>query len=156
MSRQVFLLGVALPLVAGAFALTNWLLTPPAGVTEPNVRRIRAGMTRQNVEALFGDPGTPHIIATSIKTVTAADRGSDLPGTSRPSKGGFVPWSYSTPSVSGSMSKCSGPARAWVTWEGDRLEVVVGFGLDERVVELTVNGQDRSRSLAGLGSWLGW
>jgi hypothetical protein len=53
MSRRVYLLGVGLALVAGAFLLTDALLWQP-GVTEANVRRIRPGMKRTEVEAVLG------------------------------------------------------------------------------------------------------
>src|SRR5215470_1382865 len=56
MNRQVYLLGVALALLTGAFLLTNALLYPP-GVTEANFRRLRQGMTVGQVNALFGCPG---------------------------------------------------------------------------------------------------
>jgi hypothetical protein len=55
MSRGVYLLGVGIVLVAGAFLLTDRLLWRP-GVTEANVRRIRPGMTVQQVEGLLGGP----------------------------------------------------------------------------------------------------
>jgi hypothetical protein len=53
MPRLVYLLGVGLALVAGAFLLTDALLWRP-GVTEANVRRIRPGMKRTEVEAVLG------------------------------------------------------------------------------------------------------
>src|SRR5262245_36440790 len=53
MSRRVYLLGVGLALVALAFVLTDALLWEP-GVTAANVKRIRAGMTLAQVEAIFG------------------------------------------------------------------------------------------------------
>jgi hypothetical protein len=56
MPRRVYLLGVGLALVAGAFLLTDALLRRP-GVTEVNVRRIRVGMTLAEVEALLGGCG---------------------------------------------------------------------------------------------------
>ncbi len=61
MSRQTYLLGVAVALVAGAFVLTDWLLTPPLtpGVTQANVRRLRRGMTSAEVRAILGDPVYP-------------------------------------------------------------------------------------------------
>jgi hypothetical protein len=55
MSRGVFLLGVGIVLLAGAFLLTDRLLFTP-GVTEANVRRIRPGMSVQQVEGLLGGP----------------------------------------------------------------------------------------------------
>jgi hypothetical protein len=54
MSRQVYLLGLGLALVALAFLLTEALLWRP-GVTQANVRRIREGMTFREVKALLGD-----------------------------------------------------------------------------------------------------
>jgi hypothetical protein len=56
MSRRVYLLGVGLALVALALALTDWALTPGTGPTEANARRIRPGMTLEEVEALLGGP----------------------------------------------------------------------------------------------------
>jgi len=58
MSRRVFLLGVGLALLALAFLLTDGLLWEP-GVTEANGRKVRAGMTVTEVEALLGAPGAP-------------------------------------------------------------------------------------------------
>ena len=55
MSRGVYLLGVGIVLLAGAFLLTDRLLWRP-GVTEANVRRIRPGMSVQEVEGLLGGP----------------------------------------------------------------------------------------------------
>ena len=51
MSRQVYLLGVGMLLVAGALLLTDWAVRPPPapGVTEANVRRIREGMTLEQL-----------------------------------------------------------------------------------------------------------
>jgi hypothetical protein len=55
MSRGVYLLGVGIVLLAGAFLLTDRLLWRP-GVTEANVRRNRVGMTSAQVEAILGGP----------------------------------------------------------------------------------------------------
>jgi hypothetical protein len=54
MPRRVYLLGVGLALVALAFAFTDWALSLQPGVTEANVKRVRAGMMLAEVEALFG------------------------------------------------------------------------------------------------------
>ena len=55
MSRQVYLLGVGLALLAGAFLLADDLLWGPP-VTEADARRIRPGMTLRKVEAILGRP----------------------------------------------------------------------------------------------------
>jgi hypothetical protein len=55
MPGRVYLLGVGLALVAGAFLLTDALLWRP-GATEANARRIREGMTLGEVEAITGRP----------------------------------------------------------------------------------------------------
>lgn len=53
MGRLVFLTGVAMYALAVAFLLTDQLVWCP-GVTERNCRRIRPGMTQQQVEVVFG------------------------------------------------------------------------------------------------------
>jgi hypothetical protein len=58
MSRRVYLLGIGLALVALALALTDWVLSLQPGVTETNVKRIKDGMTLDQVEALLGGPGS--------------------------------------------------------------------------------------------------
>jgi len=56
MSRRVYLLGVGLALVALGLAFTDWALSLQPG-TEPNLRRIRPGMSLADVESLLGSPG---------------------------------------------------------------------------------------------------
>ena len=56
MSRRVYLLGAGLALVALALAVTDWALSLRPGVTEANAKRIRPGMTVQQVEGLMGGP----------------------------------------------------------------------------------------------------
>ena len=58
MPRGVFLLGLGLLLVAGAFVVTDALTTPAPGVTEENCDRIRKGMTLANVRAILGGPAS--------------------------------------------------------------------------------------------------
>jgi hypothetical protein len=57
MPRLVYLSGVGLALVALAFAVTDAALGPRPGVTEANVRRIKPGMLKGEVEAILGGPG---------------------------------------------------------------------------------------------------
>ena len=54
MSRRVFLLGLGLALVALALAFTDWVLSLQPGVTEANAKRIREGMTIEEVQAILG------------------------------------------------------------------------------------------------------
>jgi hypothetical protein len=54
MSKQVYRLGIAVALVSLGFVVTNQLLTPPPGVTEVNVKRLRPGMTLDQIEAILG------------------------------------------------------------------------------------------------------
>jgi hypothetical protein len=55
MSKRVYFGSVALYVLTLAFLLTDRLVWQPA-VTEANVRRIRPGMTRAEVEAILGQP----------------------------------------------------------------------------------------------------
>ncbi|HYT90030.1 MAG TPA: hypothetical protein VEL76_15090 [Gemmataceae bacterium] len=54
-TRRVAWVGIALTVVVLALGVTERLLWQP-GVTEANVRRLRAGMTLQEVENLLGGP----------------------------------------------------------------------------------------------------
>jgi outer membrane protein assembly factor BamE (lipoprotein component of BamABCDE complex) len=57
MGKRLFLLGVAIVAVALAFTVTDSLLvTLTAGVTEANVRRIRVGMSKPQVDRILGRP----------------------------------------------------------------------------------------------------
>jgi hypothetical protein len=55
MSRRVFLLGVGLAAVALAFVVTDSVIGRAPGVTETNARRLRAGMSLEEIEAILGD-----------------------------------------------------------------------------------------------------
>ncbi len=61
MSRRMYVLGVALTLVALALAVTDWALSLQPGVTERNVNRVREGMSVSEVEALMGKPHVPGV-----------------------------------------------------------------------------------------------
>src|SRR5262245_36934430 len=54
MPRLVYLAGLTLVVLAGAFRLTDSLLAGPPAVTEANVGRIKEGMTLGRVEAILG------------------------------------------------------------------------------------------------------
>jgi hypothetical protein len=55
MARSVFLLGLGIAAVGVAFGLLDLVIGPTPGVTEANVRRLRAGMSIEDVEAILGD-----------------------------------------------------------------------------------------------------
>ncbi|MCI0459976.1 MAG: hypothetical protein L0Z62_23745, partial [Gemmataceae bacterium] len=57
MSKRVYLLGVGLALVALAFLITDAATRPRQGPTEANLRRVRAGMTLAEVQAILGPQG---------------------------------------------------------------------------------------------------
>jgi hypothetical protein len=57
MPKLVYLSGVGLTLVALGFVITEAALGPRPGVTEANVRRIKPGMMKEEVEAILGGPG---------------------------------------------------------------------------------------------------
>jgi hypothetical protein len=61
MSRRVYLLGLGAALVALALAFTDRALSLRPGVTEANVKRIRAGMTLGQVNALLGSRPTDRL-----------------------------------------------------------------------------------------------
>jgi hypothetical protein len=57
MPRLLFLLGVAILLVSGAFILTDNILGPSPGPTEANALRVKPGMKLQEVQAILGGRG---------------------------------------------------------------------------------------------------
>src|SRR5262249_56690597 len=61
MPRLVYLSGIALLLVAGAFLLTDHLLAPLPGVTEANAKRVRKGMSWAWAERVLGGPATDEV-----------------------------------------------------------------------------------------------
>src|SRR5262249_36879003 len=73
MSRQVYLLGAGLALVALSLAFTDWALTLRPGVTKANVKRVRPGMTVEEVEAILGDYSDSHV-GMGIGTLPAPSR----------------------------------------------------------------------------------
>lgn len=56
MPRLVYLAGVGTALVALALAVTDAALGPRPGITEANVRRLKPGMTKEQVAAIHGVP----------------------------------------------------------------------------------------------------
>jgi hypothetical protein len=56
MSGRLYLLGAGLALVALGLAFTDWALSLQPGVTAPNARRIRPGMSLSEVEKILGRP----------------------------------------------------------------------------------------------------
>src|SRR5262245_57941083 len=71
MPRLTYLAGVALVLVGGALALTHELLGLWPGVNERNVRRIKEGMTLQEVEAILGGPAHRRLFIGGVTSLTS-------------------------------------------------------------------------------------
>jgi hypothetical protein len=138
MSRQVYLLGVGLVLVALAFIVTDRALPTTPGVTEANVKRVKVGMTYGEVEDLLG---FPDLIARmngglriSRSQVEAQLRGSSAV---RDANSGFVVW----------------------PWDGEEGTAVVYFRPDARVHKVTWMRADPPQGqsiFARLRAWLGW
>jgi hypothetical protein len=73
MSRRVYLLGLGLALVALALAFTDWALSLHTGVTEWNARRIRPGMTMDQVKGILGARVTSNDMADKIRKEVVPD-----------------------------------------------------------------------------------
>src|SRR5262249_61720109 len=108
----IWLLLLALVGIAGTHGML-WLTTPTPGLTEENVRRLRAGMTVQDVERLFGGPATYEPIAIAERPLVYAWTGSGgFQVTVWFDKGGFLsnalmlqnePWSWTVINVNESL-----------------------------------------------------
>jgi len=72
MSRPVYLLSLGIAAVGLGLAFTDWMLSLRPGVTEANLKQVRAGMTLQEVEALLGCPGV-RACRTANSTSTSED-----------------------------------------------------------------------------------
>jgi hypothetical protein len=85
MSRQIFLWGLGIVLVALAFVLTDQVVSGSPGVTEANCRRIRVGMALREVESILGGPPVPPspICATNLKTAGGQGQGEFVVWTNR-------------------------------------------------------------------------
>src|SRR5262245_52010612 len=103
--------------MALGLAVTDRLLAALPGVTEAKARRVREGMTPEQVEAAFGGPPT-------ARDVAATDRRTAIELAARPY---LIGWSYGwTPN-----------RLPWTDrWEGAAGYAEVSFGSDERVTEV--------------------
>jgi hypothetical protein len=126
MSRRVYLLGIALTLVALAFIVTDALLWEP-GVTAANARRIRVGMTFDEVDAILG-PMLPDE-RKAFEVSKAGPEGSKL-------------WMRI-------ISWCGPDGEVVVHFDKNWRVAFVNPLLDDRPAE-------RSGLLARLRAWLGW
>jgi hypothetical protein len=134
--RRLAWVGVALTVVALAFGVTVRLLGPePPGVTATNVRRIRVGMTLQQVKQLLG----PHM---------SDNLPPDTPGLEPACEGERV--GYHWPGVAGEVvvwvrdGRCEGRVD-WITDPAKRYYPA----------PKTDSPLDRLRSLLGLQSSAG-
>jgi hypothetical protein len=60
--RLLLVVGAATLLAVAGYGLLRWLTAPTPGVTWENFRRLREGMTFQEVEALLGKPHKTDLI----------------------------------------------------------------------------------------------
>ena len=127
MPRLIYLLGVCVAVVALALAVTDWALSLRPGVTQANVRRIRPGMTPEEVESLLGGP------AQSRQVV-----GAPLPREC-----------WGSPQVRERMR-----IERW--WLRGDVSARVAFTLKERVRDAAFYREEKAGPLAHLRAWLGW
>jgi hypothetical protein len=110
MSQRTFLLGSAFALLALAFIVTDRLVYPLAAA-ERKIKSIRAGMSRQGVEAILGRPPD-----------------------------GWFPWIHSTRSWCGFGPRPLRPGdehAGWIgTWSDGRVVVTVLCNLQWRVADV--------------------
>jgi hypothetical protein len=127
MSRQTYLLGVGIALVALGLAFTDRALGLRPGVTEANVRRIRAGMTLAEAESVLGPREWDPKAAWGI--INAVD----------PSR----KTSFRYPEAFACM------------WGGADVDVMVFFDSNERVTRVCTQRRHQT-PFARLRAWLGW
>jgi hypothetical protein len=139
MSGRVYLSGVGLALVALAFCVTDWALRPPfkPGVSEANVRRIKAGMTPEEVKSILGPRSgwTPHWRDIDREEEVAFPEGRFKIKIPDPR---LVGWTK--------------------TWSGEAGRVTVYYDRAYRVtgVEYRPANPSPPSALARLRAWLGW
>jgi hypothetical protein len=126
MPRLVYLSGVGLALVAGAFLLTDTLLWCP-GVTQANVRRIREGMTWQEVKSLLGEPANRATRLSCFRLLCE----------------------YNSPDS-------PNPARSACAWEDASGSAVAVFDRFERLVAVRFSASPTPTTLGRFRAWLGW
>jgi hypothetical protein len=129
MSRQVYLLGLGLALVALALAFTDLALSLQPGVTEANARRVSKGMTSGQVEAIFGGPPQEGVRWRGLHSI----------------------------SPDGTVAVRS-PDGGWSVWTGTYGKVMVDFDEEDRVAGCVFepNVDPPAGPLARLRSWLDW
>jgi hypothetical protein len=133
MSRRIYLLGIVIILVAGAFLITDGVLGQRPGVYEANARRIRKGMTARQVEAILGPP-------TACIWPLVSLRGSNR-----------------VPLESRHECLAAGKALAFGWGSGDAIFVAVGFNEKGLVDRVECDFPPNPPSLLErLRSWLGW
>jgi hypothetical protein len=157
MNRRVFFLGLAVSALAVALLLTYRLLQHP-GITEANVRRIRPGMSVQEVEAFLGGPSNSDLeTAGRLKRLTElaakADRmAANLDSAAVLSGDGCSRAPRSEP-VLGLDFIPSWPISR--ICKGDRGRATVQFDQNDRVESARFEPSRQSRFLRWVRWWLG-
>jgi hypothetical protein len=141
---------VTLVLVIGAAALAGaayFLLKPASPINPWAYRRIKAGMTRQEVEAVFGLPAgdyrTPERVATGQAPSTTLDLWGDF--------GQYLYPDMPMPQPGGAEDSA--------LWLGNDYSVQIGFGRDGGVTGCLVSGSRESSvwtALYRLKMKVGW
>jgi hypothetical protein len=150
MGKRVFFGGIALTAIAVAFLLTDHLCWEP-GVTAANVRRIRPGMTVQDVKAILGGPD-------SATAWLGVEISTGLP--EMPLVGSFISVDdfKLEPAGKDNLAPALSPASKPECrhWRGDQGTAKVEFDRKDRVMSARFEPFPQAGCLSRLRVWLGW
>jgi hypothetical protein len=113
--KRVVSFGITACVLLLAFGLTKRLLGPAPGITQENSQRVRAGMTYQEVEAIFGGPPQK---ATDVFPPRGMFRGNPVPQLAGKDGVALLDWAGEH-------------GRACVVIQNGRVENVLWTGWDE-------------------------
>jgi hypothetical protein len=159
MPRLVYLSGVGLLLVGLAFVVTDRLLAPPPtpGITEANVRRLRPGMTPDEIEAVLGPRPVLYVSGAFNGATSQRWSGRDLFG--RPLGGFGAAEEFSRmPPAAEVLEVVVPPRPCRLVAAGEGGAVVLDLGADERLVRAEWHPDPGAAGpkATRLRAWLGW